>query len=285
MESIALLLRTGEAELELAGVPDARREASSLLAAALGSDRTFLIAHPDHVPDTGHKEQYLDYLARRSRREPFHYIIGKKEFYSLEFAVTPAVLIPRPETEMLVERSIGILRDIANPAFCEVGIGSGCISVSILANVSNAVAVGMDISEAATEIARQNIKRHGVGDRCELRRSDVLSGLFRGEMFDLIVSNPPYVPAGDIDGLQAEVRDHEPYIALSGGKDGLKVVRKLVEDSPNFLKPGGILMFECGFSQSQEVLQMFASHIWSSAAVESDLQGIPRIVTARLNDR
>ena len=284
MESIALLLRAGEAELELAGVPDARREASSLLAAALGSDRTFLIAHPDHVPESGPKAQYLDYIARRSLREPFHYITGKKEFYGLEFTVTPAVLIPRPETEMLVERSIELLRDREMPRFCEVGVGTGCISIAVLVNTPGATSIGLEISGPAIEIARQNAEHHGVGPRIELLLSDLFAGLSKDEKFDLIVSNPPYVPESDINGLQPEVRDHEPFIALTGGDDGLTVVRRLVADSPSFLKPGGMLMFEFGFSQAKDVLKEFRPDVWASAETESDIQGIPRMVKARLND-
>ncbi len=283
MENIASLLRAGEAELERAGVPEARREASSLLAAALGSDRTFLIAHPDRVPETGPKKRYLDLIARRAGREPFHYIIGKKEFYGLEFRVTPAVLIPRPETEMLVARSIECLQEFEAPRFCEVGVGTGCISVAILVNTSRATGIGLDISGPAIEIARQNAEYHDVGERIELRRSDLFAGLAPLEKFDLIVSNPPYVPEGDIENLQPEVRDHEPFIALTGGDDGLSVGRRLVGVSPSFLKPGGVLLFEFGFDQAEAVLREFGADVWASAETESDLQGIPRMVKAKLN--
>jgi len=282
MESIASLLRTGEVELEGAGIPDARREASSLLVAALECDRAFLIAHPEHVPETPSRERYFDHISRRAKREPFHYITGKKEFYGLEFVITPEVLIPRPETEMLAERCIELLREIEKPRFCEVGVGSACISVAVLVNVSGASGVGLDISEPAIKVARQNVLRHEVGPRFELRSSDVVAGLRPFENFDLIVSNPPYVPAGDIDGLQPEVRDHEPFVALTGGEDGLSVVRRLIADSAPFLKPGGTLMFEIGFRQAEAVLEMFKPDVWSSVDTECDFQGIPRIVTARL---
>lgn len=282
MENIASLLRAGETELDLAGVPDARREAASLLAAALGRDPTFLIAHPEHTPEKHLTELFLEFVTRRSRREPFHYLTGKKEFYGLEFTVTPAVLIPRPETEMLVERSIELLRELDRPVFCEVGVGSACISAAVLVNVPPAKAVGLEISEAAIEIARQNITFHGLDDRLELRRSDVFAGLGPDEKFDLIVSNPPYVPVDDINGLQPEVRDHEPLIALTDGDDGLAVVRRIVAGSASFLKPGGTLMFEIGFSQAGLVLGMFEPDLWDSAETENDLQGIPRIVAARL---
>jgi len=284
MESIASLLRAGEAQLEAVGIPDAGREASSLLASALECDRAFLIAHPEQVAETRPRERYFHHISRRARREPFHYITGKKEFYGLEFTVTPAVLIPRPETEMLADRAIELLRNVEESRFCEVGVGSGCISAAVLVNVPSASGVGLDISEAAIEVARQNVLRHEVGYRFELRVSDVLAGVHSGEKFDLIVSNPPYVPAGDIEGLQPEVRDHEPIVALTGGEDGLSVVRRLIADSPPFLEPGGTLMFEIGFSQAEAVLEMFKPDVWLSAGTESDFQGIPRIVTARVRD-
>jgi len=142
--------------------------------------------------------------------------------------------------------------------------------------------VGVDISEQAIEVATKNIKVHGVDDRFELRRSDVLEGMVQDERFDLIISNPPYVPAGDIEVLQPEVRDHEPIVALTGGEDGLSVVRRLVAESPPFLKPGATLMLEIGFNQAKGALEMFTPDIWSSAGTENDFQDIPRIVTARL---
>ena len=282
MRDIASLLRFAEVALTDTGVPEARQEATSLLAAALERDRAFLIAHPEYEPEEGSRKRYLDFVTRRSHREPFHYITGKKEFFGLEFKVSPAVLIPRPETEILTEMSIELLRSVHAPRFCEVGIGSACVSVAILKNVPDASCVGLDISEDAIAMARENAETLGVTERLEIRRSDVLSGLAPDEKFDLIASNPPYVPIGDIDGLQPEVRDHEPFVALTGGEDGLAVVRRLIGGSPSHLKPGGTLMFEIGFSQAEKVLQMFDSHLWSSYAPENDLQGIPRCVTARL---
>lgn len=285
METIASLLSAGEAALRSASVPNAGREASSLLELALGRDRAFIIAHPEYLPDAEDRARYIDHVNRRSNREPFHYIKGTKEFYGLEFDVSPAVLIPRPETEMLVERGIALLAKHDKPRFCEVGVGSGCISISILTKLADATAVGLEISGDAIEMATRNSVKHGVDARFEIRRSDAFDGLSDNEKFDLIVSNPPYVPAAEIDGLQAEVRDHEPLTALTGGADGLSIIRRLAAESPGFLNPGGTLMFEFGIGQADAVEAMFQAEIWPFVRTESDFQGIPRIVSATIHDR
>ncbi|MGD9562121.1 MAG: peptide chain release factor N(5)-glutamine methyltransferase [Pyrinomonadaceae bacterium] len=284
METVAQLLSAGADELDAADIPDARREASSLLELALGCDRTFVIAHPEFVPGSEARSLYAGYVSRRAAREPFAYIKGSKEFYGIDFAVSPAVLIPRPETEMLVERSVGLLSGTEAPAFCEIGTGSGCISIVILLNVREARSTALEISPEAIEVAESNARTHRVEARFEARQSDVFGSLGKDERFDLIVSNPPYVPAADIPGLQQEVRDHEPRAALTDGRDGLSVIRRIVGDSPQFLHPGGFLMFEFGMGQAEAVQSMFELSIWQSSAVEGDLQGIPRIVTAQLRE-
>lgn len=282
MESIASLLDAGTGELLRAGIPEPRREASSLLELAIGRGRAFLIAHPEYRPDAERTSLYLEHIARRAGGEPFHYIKGKKEFYGLDFIVSPAVLIPRPETEMLVDRSIGLLNASAQPRFCEVGVGSGCISIAILAHVPGASAVGLEISSEAIEIGRANAASNGVAPRFEIRRSDMFASLADDERFDLIVSNPPYIPATELAGLQREVRDHEPRTALTDGGDGLSIIRRLAKDSPRFLSPGGTLMFEFGVGQAESVLEMFPPDTWCSAVIEKDFQGISRIVIADL---
>jgi release factor glutamine methyltransferase len=276
MANVASLLDLGTETLRQAEIPEPRREASSLLELAIARDRTFIIAHPDHLPDSEQTSRYHEFINRRAAREPFHYIKGVKEFYGLDLAVSPAVLIPRPETEMLVERAVGLLAVMEKPVFCEVGVGSGCISVAILVNVPRAAGVGLEISEKAIEIAAGNAVAHSVASRFDLRRSDLFNGLAADEKFDLIVSNPPYVPAAAVSGLQPEVRDHEPREALTDGGDGLSIIRRLVAGSPRFLRPGGKLMFEFGMGQAEQVREMFPSDIWSKVLIESDFQGIPR---------
>lgn len=282
MPTVAELLRAAEERLSENDIPDARREAASLLCLALIRDRAFLIAHPEYEITESENELFQSVVHRRAEREPFHYITGVKEFYGLEFAVSPAVLIPRPETEMLVERAIGLLIGSKQRSFCEVGVGSGCISIATLSNVLNASAVGLDVSREALGVARRNAAANNVANRLDLRESDVFASLAEDERFDLIVSNPPYVPAPDLNGLQREVRDYEPWVALTDGNDGLSIIRSIVARSPQFLKPGGVLMFEFGMGQAEDVQAMFSPEIWQSAQVENDLQGIPRMIMADL---
>ena len=284
MSDIASLLSAGAESLRLAGIPEPRREASSLLELALGRGRAFIVAHPEHEPDEEMRTRYFEFVKRRSAREPFHYIKGSKEFYGLEIEVSPAVLIPRPETEMLVERALSFLVGRANPMFCEVGVGSGCISVAVLVNVPAATAVGLEISEAAIDIAGRNAERHGVRPRLDLRLSDLFAAVSDGERFDLIVSNPPYVPRDEIEGLQPEVRDHEPVAALTDGGDGLSIIRSIAERAPRFLKPGGALLMEIGAGQCAAVEKMFDPPAWPEVRIDDDFQGIPRAVWAVLED-
>jgi release factor glutamine methyltransferase len=270
------------AELEKAVVPDARRDAKTMLAALVGCDLAFIVAHPEYSLSAEEEKSFLDAVARRAKREPLQYILGRQEFYELDLIVTPDVLIPRPETEILVEEAIGLLGKYDDPYFCEVGIGSGCIAVAILANISSAKAIGVDVSASAIEIAAQNAVRHGVRERLELIQSDIFESL-RDEKFDAIVSNPPYVPEKHLLSLQREVRDFEPAIALTAGPDGLLVIEKLIRKSPGFLRPQGFLLMEIGWDQSVRVKGMFDPEIWTSVVFHQDLQGIDRIVVARLN--
>jgi len=284
MSDIASLLSAGAESLWLAGIPEPRREASSLLELALGRGRAFIVAHPEHEPGEAQQARYLEFIERRSTREPFHYIKGSKEFYGVEIEVSPAVLIPRPETEMLVERAISFLAAREKPIFCEAGVGSGCISVAVLLNVPAATAVGLEISKAAVDVARRNAERHGVLSRFSLRQSDLFAALSEGENFDLIVSNPPYVPQDEIESLQPEVRDHEPVTALTDGGDGLSIIRSIVDAAPRFLKSGGELLMEIGAGQDTTVEKMFDPPVWAEVRIDVDFQGIPRTVSAVLED-
>jgi release factor glutamine methyltransferase len=272
-------LQLGFEMLSVAGVAEPRREASLLLEFALGRDKTFIIAHPEYELTAGEEKLAKSVLERRVRREPFQYIIGKKEFYGLEFAVTPDVLIPRPETEILVEEAIKLIRENGWKRFCEIGVGSGCIAVSILKNAPNVTAVGGDISFAALEVVRRNAETHDVIDRLTLTLSDIFAYI-DDEKFDLIVSNPPYVPVADISGLQAEVHDHEPHIALTDGGDGLSIVSEIISGAKDHLGHQGVLLIEIGWDQSERVAAMFDLSEWKSIEFLPDLQGIPRIVKA-----
>jgi release factor glutamine methyltransferase len=221
-------------------------------------------------------------IKRRARHEPFQYIVGKQEFFGLEFEVTPDVLIPRPETETLIEDVIQEYEGSAPFRFCEIGVGSGCIVIALLKNLLQATAVGVDVSEAAIGVSTRNAEKNGVADRLELIQGNLFDRI-HGASFDLIVSNPPYVPEPDLETLQQEVKNFEPRLALAGGTDGLDIVRSIVADSPQHLNSKGCLFIEVGWDQSERVAALFDMNVWAAVDFLPDLQGIPRIVKAKLN--
>ncbi len=276
--NISAAIETAAERLSESGVAQPRREAASLLTFVLKREAVFLIAHPEYELTPDEAAGYQAALERRAEREPFQYITGRQEFYGLEFAVSPDVLIPRPETEILVEAAIRIVSSLKNPRICEIGVGSGCISVSILHAAPHAVGIGIDISEAALAIARANADRHNVAGRLTLLHGDLFAGA--ADAFDLVVSNPPYVPDEQIDALQAEVRSFEPRTALSGGPGGLGVIERIVNEAPGNLTAEGVLLMEIGFDQSERVARLFDTGKWASVELLPDLQGIPRIVNA-----
>jgi release factor glutamine methyltransferase len=272
-------LSSGAEILHGADIAEFRREASSLLAFVLQKDAAFLIAHPEFKLTETQGSAFESAIQRRAAREPFQYITGRQEFWGLEFEVTPDVLIPRPETEILVEAAIGILSQIKDAHVCEVGVGSGCIAVSIAHSLPATTAVVTDISPAAITVATRNAKRHDVDARIDFREADVFEGVTGS--FDMIVSNPPYIPDEQIEALQTEVRDFEPRRALSGGRDGTDVISRIVAEAPKFLKPGGSLLMEIGFDQAARVKELFEKDLWPGLEFLPDLQGIPRIARAR----
>lgn len=285
--TITIARITGEAAriLERAGVGEARREAASLLAHAIGRDRTFLLAHSEEVLGDGPIRTFRDYVERRASGEPQQYITGHQEFFSLDFEVTPDVLIPRPETELLVETALRLLdeRQAREGAIiCDVGTGSGCIPVAILHERRRLRAVGLDISPPALLVAARNALRHRVSPRLALVASDCFDALDQEyARFDLIVSNPPYVAASALEGLQREVRDHEPRVALTPGPDGLRIIGRLLTDAPRLLTRGGHLLLEIGYDQHEAVERLVDTRVWRLLDIHRDLQGIPRIVALR----
>lgn len=279
MPNISETLKTAAEVLQQSGIAEPRREANSLLAFALQKDKTFLIAHSEYELSPDEEKRFQKFLQRRANREPFQYITGKQEFYGLDFEVSKDVLIPRPETELIVENAVELLPE--NGRFCEVGIGSGCISVSILHEIKTASAIGLDISEKALQIAEKNAETHNVLDRLELKTSNIFDTL-PSEKFDLIVSNPPYISSESIKNLQPEVCRFEPHPALTDGKDGLSIIKKIIVKTPKYLKPDGFLLMEIGFDQSEEVKKMFSPKIWQTVDFLADLQNIPRVAKANL---
>ncbi len=280
MSNISEILKFATEILQKNGIDEPRREAKSLLAFALDKDQTFLIAHPEYQLNKEQEQHFDKLLERRAAREPFQYITGKQEFYGLDFIVSPDVLIPRPETEIIVENAIDFLKEKVNPRFCEIGVGSGCISVSVLNEIKTATAISVDISKNALKIARQNAEKHLVYERLELKVSDLFSNI-GNEKFDLIVSNPPYIPESDLINLQAEVKTFEPHSALFAKKDGLEIVENIIYESPMFLKNGGLLLIEIGIGQSEKIEKMISDDIWKKINFVRDLQGIPRTLKAQ----
>ncbi len=278
--SIAQAILQGANKLRKAGVPDERREAGSLLMYVLDRDRGYNLTHAEDQLTNEQIEKFSESLDARAQGKPLQYITGRQEFFGLEFEVNSDVLIPRPETELLIEVALALVSANEEPFICDVGTGSGCIVVTLLHKLPSARAVALDISTAALAVAERNANRHGIGDRLSLVTSDCFAGLgpASGPGFDLIVSNPPYVAEGAIDGLQREVRDFEPRAALIAGEDGLSVIRRLLIESREYLKSGGFLIFEMGFDQHDAVKQLIDQNSWELLEIYDDLQDIPRTV-------
>jgi release factor glutamine methyltransferase len=284
--SIARALVEAAQILREAGVPDARREAASLLEHIIARDRTFLLTHAETALASSDIRRLRDLVERRAAGEPTQYITGHQEFYGLDFEVTPDVLIPRPETELLVETALGLLGEMKldAPFICDVGTGSGCIPVAILHERLEARAMGLDISTAALRVAARNSARHGVEKRLSLIVSDCFSALdLERTRFSMIVSNPPYIAEDALASVQREVRDHEPRAALTPGGDGLRIIQRLMRDAPGFLERSGYLLMEIGFDQHEAVRNSVDSKVWELLDIHKDLQGIPRLVVLKKN--
>lgn len=265
--------------LKAAGVEESAREAVSLVILATGRDRAFLYAHPEYELTENELSQFRNNLRRRAGREPLQYIAGQVEFFGRKFEVAKGVLIPRPETEILVAEAVGFLAGQAQPRFYEVGPGTGCISVSIVCEVPSATGVAADISRAAVECAMENAEKHGVADRLMVTVGDLFETA-GDERFDLIVTNPPYISVGEMESLQAEVRDFEPRSALTDEGDGLGVIRAIIEQAPGHLADGGALMMEIGAGQAESVEELLYERGLKEIRFKKDLRGIDRVVKA-----
>jgi len=294
-------LKEGMARLRAAEVPSHTLATELLLMHALGRDRTWLYTHPEASLDVANAEKYLALIARRAAGEPTQYLTGKQEFWGLEFEVTPAVLIPRPETEHVMEVALarlgargfkihldtGMAREKLRVA--DVGTGSGCLAVALAWELPHAEVFATDISAPALEVAGRNAARHNVADRVHFLRTNLLDGLGDespteiGKLpsFDLIVSNPPYVGRDDASQLQREVRDYEPHAALFGGSTGVEMYARLIEEAGRLLRPGGILVLELGYNSAEHVRVIFAGqNCWTNIAFTNDLAGVPRVAAA-----
>ena len=256
---------------------DAAFDAEVLARCALGWDRATYLARWREPAPPGFGDRFEPLVARRCRREPVARITGQREFWGLDLEVTPAVLVPRPESELLVETALAQLGDRAGRwAIADVGTGSGCLAIALARELPRARVTATDICPDALAVARRNAARHGVADRLAFHHTDLLDGL--PGPFDLIASNPPYVPDAAIDTLAPEVRDHEPATALQGGPDGLDTVRRLVAAAADRLRPGGWLVMEVGAGQSGAAANIGRGTGMRTVATNPDLQGIPRAV-------
>ena len=278
---MTLVERVSEAARRLvaAGIDarDAAFDAEVLARHALGWDRARYLARRREAAPTGFEDRFEPLVARRGRREPVARIVGRREFWGLDLEVTPAVLVPRPESELLVETALARLADRNAPwAVADVGTGSGCLAIALARELPHARVTATDVSPDALAVARRNAARHGVADRIAFRHADLLDGL--PDPCDLIVSNPPYVPDAVVDTLAPEVRCHEPATALRGGPDGLDTARRLAAAAADRLRPGGWLIMEVGDGQSGDAVPIAARTGLRLVDVRPDLQGIPRAV-------
>lgn len=277
--SIAQALHEASETLNEAGVPEARKEARSLLAHVLGIDWGVLITNSREPISKSSVARFQEVIARRANGEPAQYIIGTQDFYGRRFEVNPHVLIPRPETEWLIETALTYLSSAKGPVWiCDVGTGSGCIAITLVCESRFANVIATDISAPALEVAKRNAEAHEVTNRISFIESDCFNALSNNVSFDLIVSNPPYVSEKVFPGLQREVRDHEPRVALTPGDDGLTVIRRLINEAPRFLKENGHLLIEIGFDQSEAIPDLIDPNIWRLLRIVPDLQQIPRII-------
>ena len=253
-----------------------RRDAEQLLMHVCHCDLATLLTHPDRLLSASDLQQYELLVRRRLNAEPIQYILGEQEFYGLSFRVTPDVLIPRPETEHLVEALLERVDRAASVHIVDVGTGSGAIAVALAHALPRAELTAVDLSSAALGLARQNAERHGVSGQVRFLHSDLLSGL-DGESFDAVVANPPYVAGGEV--LERQVRDYEPHAALFAGPTGLEVYERLIPQARKVLKSGGWLMLEIGHGQKPALLALLGN--WGEVSFKDDLQGIPRVALAR----
>jgi release factor glutamine methyltransferase len=295
-------LKNGIAQLRAAGVPAYTLAAELLLLHVLGRDRTYLYAHPEDEVAQPDKEKFLALLARRAAGEPTQHLTGKQEFWGLEFEVTADVLIPRPETEHVIEVALDRLavrevragrpnkNDGAGLLIADIGTGSGCIVISLAKELPGAKFTATDISPAALVVAGRNATRLGFDTRIQFVEANLFepSGVWDATRakspipanFDLIASNPPYIGRRESETLAREVRDHEPTTALFGGEEGYELYADLITQAAAHLKSAGILVLELGYNSLPAVQPLFDSPEWTSVGVTNDLAGIPRVIAA-----
>ena len=279
-------LAQARSRLVAAGIaPDeAALDADLYARTILGWDRARLLTELQSPAPAALEPRFSEWVTRRAQREPTAYIVGVREFWGLDFFVSPAVLIPRPETEFIVEEAIQRLRDAPSPRVADVGTGSGCIAVSIAHQLPRAQVTATDISGVALDVARANAERHAVADRVTFVETSYLDGI--AGRFDAIVSNPPYVKDVHRALVDRAVVKYEPHVALFGGADGLSGVRAVLDAAGTRLTPGGWVIFEFGLGQDDEVRELVARYPrYRMLDIKEDLQGIPRTAVVQLTSQ
>jgi release factor glutamine methyltransferase len=263
-------------------VPSPRLNAELLLTFVLGRERVFLYAHPERELSKEEESRYDEVIRERARGCPTQYITGHQEFWGLDLIVSPAVLIPRPETEHVVETVLDLMKEYPpHPQklrIVDVGTGSGCIALALASELLQVEIHGCDISDEALEMARINAARLALGGKILFRKSDLLS-VYGEEKFDFIISNPPYVGESEADKVQKQVRDFEPRIAVFSGREGMEIYKRLIPQAHEALRPGGWFVTEIGYSEEEKVRNFLSG--WTEIQTTADLQGIPRVVAAR----
>ena len=261
------------------GFESPRLEAEILLAHALAWPRVQLYMNINEEVGGPGRSQFRDLVKKRAGGTPVAYLVGHKEFYSLDFEVSPAVLIPRPDTEVLVMTFQELAKEVGEPLCVDVGTGSGCVAIACVKHHPSARFIAIDQSEKALAVAAHNIEKHKFAERVETRPGSLLEPLKQGERPRFIVSNPPYIPTADIATLDKTVKDYEPVSALDGGPDGLELVRRLIGQAAEVMETGGYLLIEVGQGQAEQVrMELEAQSQWSVQSLRKDHGGIPRVV-------
>lgn len=265
------------------GADSPRLDAEVLLAHARGCKRIELYTAFEEEPTEAVRTAFRELVGRRAKGTPVAYLVGRREFFSLDFEVTPEVLIPRPETESLVVRAIDLAKQRGGDlCITDVGTGSGIIAVTMAKQVKSAHVTAIDISPAAIEVARRNAEKHGVSERVQFIESDLFSKVPADSKFDLVLSNPPYVATEEMAALEADVRDHEPHLALDGGKHGTEIIARLIPQAAERLNPGGWLLIEVGAENAGRVEELMkANTSFELAETIKDIANLPRVVQAK----
>jgi release factor glutamine methyltransferase len=278
------LLQEGRGRLEASGLPTARHDAEALLAGLLGTSRLALYTERDRSVDHESSERYRELIERRARHEPLQYLRQEEEFFGLKLLVTPGVFIPRPETELLVERMLALLPPRTHEARwgADLGTGTGCIALALCQARPDLRVVAVDQSPAAVALARDNATQLGLADRAEIREGDFWEPIrdLKGRL-DFVVSNPPYIAREQLEELPVEVIDYEPTSALDGGPGGTAFYDLIIREAPIYLKPGGLLAMEIGLGQDESLIRVMNAAGFVDIATVPDLRGIDRVLTAR----